>query len=192
MASERDAAIAESRRLSEENDQLWHLLKQLQRAQFGRRSERLDPDQIQLALEDTETARAEREAEEEKTGAADTSADQGRKKRNSAITAVRCRRIFPAFTLCSLPRARLAPAARVRCMSSARTRPNVSMWSRRSIGRSSRIGPNTAAGPARARSSRPRLPDRGAGCGRHRRQIHLAQTAISAGTDYGAARPSRR
>src|SRR6516164_782195 len=81
LASERDTAIAESRRLSEQNDQLWHLLKQLQRAQFGRRSERLDPDQIQLALEDTETAHAEREAEEEKTGAADTSADQGRKKK---------------------------------------------------------------------------------------------------------------
>ena len=81
LASERDTAIAESRRLSEQNDQLWHLLKQLQRAQFGRRSERLDPDQIQLALEDTETARAEREAEEEKTGAADTSADQRKKKK---------------------------------------------------------------------------------------------------------------
>jgi len=50
LASEHDAAIAEGQRLSEQNHQLWHLLKQLQRAQFGRRSERLDPDQIQLSL----------------------------------------------------------------------------------------------------------------------------------------------
>jgi len=37
LSSERDAAIAESRRLTEQNDQLRHLLKQLQRAQFGRK-----------------------------------------------------------------------------------------------------------------------------------------------------------
>lgn len=37
LTSERDAAIAESRRLTEQNDQLRHLLKQLQRAQFGRK-----------------------------------------------------------------------------------------------------------------------------------------------------------
>jgi Transposase C of IS166 homeodomain len=53
LSSERDAAIAESRRLTEQNDQLRHLLKQLQRAQFGQRSERLDRDQMQLALEDS-------------------------------------------------------------------------------------------------------------------------------------------
>jgi uncharacterized coiled-coil DUF342 family protein len=46
LSSERDAAIAESRRLTEQNGQLRHLLKQLQRAQFGQRSERLDRDQI--------------------------------------------------------------------------------------------------------------------------------------------------
>ena len=39
LTSERDAAIAESRRLMEQNDQLRHLLKQLQRAQFGQPSE---------------------------------------------------------------------------------------------------------------------------------------------------------
>jgi transposase len=38
--------------MTEQNDQLRHLLKQLQRAQFGQRSERLDRDQMQLALED--------------------------------------------------------------------------------------------------------------------------------------------
>ena len=65
LAGERDVAIAESRRLTEENDQLRHLLKQLQRAQFGQRSERLDRDQMQLALEDIETSLADRDDEEE-------------------------------------------------------------------------------------------------------------------------------
>jgi hypothetical protein len=63
LSSERDAAIAESRRLTEQNDQLRHLLKQLQRAQFGQRSEQLDRDQMQLALEDIDTSLASREAE---------------------------------------------------------------------------------------------------------------------------------
>jgi transposase len=83
LSSERDAAIAESRRLTEQNDQLRHLLKQLQRAQFGRRSERLDRDQMQLALEDIETALAARDAEEEKSkpGAADKPADPRKTRR---------------------------------------------------------------------------------------------------------------
>ena len=65
LMSERDAAVAESCRLTEQIDQLRHLLKQLQRAQFGQRSERLDRDQLQLALEDIETSLADRNAEEE-------------------------------------------------------------------------------------------------------------------------------
>jgi transposase len=42
------------------------MLGQLQRAQFGPRSEKLDPDQLQLALEDTEQAIAADEAEDDK------------------------------------------------------------------------------------------------------------------------------
>ncbi len=83
LTSERDVAIAESRRLTEQNDQLRHLLKQLQRAQFGQRSERLDRDQMQLALEDIETSLANRDAEpeEQQNNAADKAADQGKKRR---------------------------------------------------------------------------------------------------------------
>ncbi|HYZ43768.1 MAG TPA: IS66 family transposase [Xanthobacteraceae bacterium] len=62
LAAERDAALAESQRVSEQNDRLRHLLRQLQRNQFGRRSERLDADQLQLALEDVETALAKADA----------------------------------------------------------------------------------------------------------------------------------
>jgi transposase len=47
----RDIAAAIEHRDSE-IDRLKSIIKQLQRAQFGRRSERLDPDQLALGLED--------------------------------------------------------------------------------------------------------------------------------------------
>ena len=71
--AERDAERTEKARLIEErdqlagqNDRLRHLIRQLQRMQFGRRSEKLDPDQLNLALEDLEQAVAMGEAEREK------------------------------------------------------------------------------------------------------------------------------
>jgi hypothetical protein len=71
--AERDAERAEKTRLIEERDQLAgqidrlrQLIRQLQRLQFGRRSEKLDPDQLSLALEDLEQAVAKAEAEQEK------------------------------------------------------------------------------------------------------------------------------
>lgn len=64
--AERDAALAERDRLADQNDRLRHLLQQLRRAQFGRRSERLDLDQLQLALEDVEQAVAASAAAAEK------------------------------------------------------------------------------------------------------------------------------
>jgi hypothetical protein len=72
--AERDARRAQKEQLIEERDQLAgqnerlrQLLRQLQRLQFGRRSEKLDPDQLNLALEDLEQAVAESEAEQEKS-----------------------------------------------------------------------------------------------------------------------------
>src|SRR5918998_1586846 len=71
--AERDAERAEKARLATEcdqlagqNDRLRHLIRQLQRLRFGRRSEKLDPDQLNLALEDVEQAIAETEARQEK------------------------------------------------------------------------------------------------------------------------------
>jgi transposase len=64
--AEREAERAENERLADQNDRLRHLIRQLQRMQFGRRSEKLDPDQFNLALEDLEQAVAEVEAEQEK------------------------------------------------------------------------------------------------------------------------------
>jgi transposase len=64
--AERDAAIAERDQVLAQNDRLQHLLHQLQRMQFGRRSEKLDPDQLNLAFEDVEQAIAGREAQDDK------------------------------------------------------------------------------------------------------------------------------
>src|SRR5271165_3687636 len=47
------AAVVESR--DGEIERLQSIIKQLQRAQFGRRSERLDPDQFALGLEDLDS-----------------------------------------------------------------------------------------------------------------------------------------
>ncbi|MGH9477552.1 MAG: IS66 family transposase zinc-finger binding domain-containing protein, partial [Terriglobales bacterium] len=58
-AAERDSLIAQ-------NDRLRHLLRQLQRAHFGRKSEKLDADQLALAFEDIEQALAESEALDDK------------------------------------------------------------------------------------------------------------------------------
>jgi transposase len=60
--AERDAAVAERDLALSQNERLRLLLRQLQRAQFGRRSEKLDADQLQLALEDVEQAVAGTEA----------------------------------------------------------------------------------------------------------------------------------
>jgi Transposase C of IS166 homeodomain len=64
--AERDAAIAERDQVLAQNDRLQHLLHQLERMQFGRRSEKLDPDQLQLAFEDVEQAVAATEAADDK------------------------------------------------------------------------------------------------------------------------------
>jgi transposase len=64
--AERDAAIAERDQVLAQNDRLQHRLHQLQRMQFGRRSEKLDPDQLNLAFEDVEQAIAGSEAQDDK------------------------------------------------------------------------------------------------------------------------------
>src|ERR671938_1998918 len=64
--AERDAERTEKAQLAAQNDRLRHLIRQLQRLQFGRRSEKLDPDQLNLGLEDVEQAIAETEAQQEK------------------------------------------------------------------------------------------------------------------------------
>src|SRR4051812_28906652 len=73
---ERDAARTERDLAREERDaaqaaieKLRQLIRQLQRGRFGRRSERLDPDQLQLGLEDLEQTVAAAEAAREEAAA---------------------------------------------------------------------------------------------------------------------------
>ena len=64
--AERDVLAEERDALASQNDRLRHLLIKLQRLQFGRKSERLPKEQLQLGLEDLETVIAEGEAKAEK------------------------------------------------------------------------------------------------------------------------------
>jgi transposase len=78
--AERDTAITERDQALSQIDRLRHLLRQLQRAQFGRRSEKLDPEQLLLALEDIEQAIAANEADDDKKDAVAARA-RGEKRR---------------------------------------------------------------------------------------------------------------
>ena len=66
---ERDTVLAERDAAQAEVEKLRLLIRQLQRGQFGRRSERLDPDQLQLGLEDLEQTAAAAEAAQEEVAA---------------------------------------------------------------------------------------------------------------------------
>src|SRR3712207_54050 len=87
ILSERDTAHAERDLIREEHDaaqaeieKLRLLIRQLQRGQFGRRSEKLDPDQLQLGLEDLE-----------QTASAAAAAQEGLAARNSTSQPPRVR-----------------------------------------------------------------------------------------------------
>src|SRR4051795_9390388 len=66
---ERDTVMAERDAAQAEIEKLRLLIRQLQRGRFGRRSERLDPDQLQLGLEDLGQAAAAAEAAQEELAA---------------------------------------------------------------------------------------------------------------------------
>src|SRR5258708_15912242 len=87
LSSERDAALAECKRVTEQNDRLRHLLQELRRAQFGRKSERLDPEQLQLAIEDLETAVAAEAAEQDKTAPIEEAPKKKRKTNRGSLPA---------------------------------------------------------------------------------------------------------
>jgi hypothetical protein len=61
--------IAERAQHAAERDRLRAIIMALQRHRFGRRSERLDPDQLALALEELEQSVAVAEAQEEHASA---------------------------------------------------------------------------------------------------------------------------
>ena len=61
-----EALEGERATLEAQNERLRHLLLKLKRMQFGRRSERLPQEQLELGLADLETALAKADAEAEK------------------------------------------------------------------------------------------------------------------------------
>ena len=69
VLAERDAAQSRYEVAQAEIEKLRLLIRQLQRGQFGRRSEKLDPDQLQLGLEDLEQTAAAADAAQEAAAA---------------------------------------------------------------------------------------------------------------------------
>src|SRR5215203_2884590 len=79
LQAKHDAVLAEHDAAQAEIEKLRLLIRQLQRGRFGRRSERLDPDQLHLGLEDLEQTVAAAEAAQE---AATKSSDPPRPPRS--------------------------------------------------------------------------------------------------------------
>src|SRR4051812_21045167 len=82
VTAERDAVRAERDAAQAEIEKLRLLIRQLQRNRFGRRSEKLDPDQLQLGLEDLEQAAAAAEAVQEAAARSGTSRAPRARRRN--------------------------------------------------------------------------------------------------------------
>jgi len=76
------AERAEKARLTDQNERLVHMLRQLRRNHFGRKSEKLDEDQLNLGLEDLETAIASGEAVGERNNATLASSRKAARKIN--------------------------------------------------------------------------------------------------------------
>ena len=106
LLAERDAAQAEIEKLR-------LLIRQLQRGQFGRRSEQLDPDQLQLGLEDLEQTVAAAEAAQEERGREEQHPSAATGSRGA--TWVPCRRTCRGSRSWSTSRTRAAPAAAGPC-----------------------------------------------------------------------------
>jgi hypothetical protein len=95
---------------------------------YGRRSKKLDPDQLQLGLEDLEQsigmAEAAQDAADARKPDGERRAATSRRNRGNLPKPCRSRRSS------SRRRARLVPAVAMRCMSSARRRASRSTSSR--------------------------------------------------------------
>lgn len=117
------AGVVESR--DGEIERLQSIIKKLQRAQFGRRSERLDPDQLALALEDLDADIAR--IRESRPAAAKPPSERTPHRKPLPI-------ICPAMRFVSTSRMRFARAAAAGFMPSAKASPRCSIGFRRSFG----------------------------------------------------------
>src|ERR687886_944908 len=83
LRAEHDTVLAERDAAQAEIEKLRLLIRQLQRGRFGRRSEKLDPDQLRLGLEDLEqTAAAAEAAQEAASKSSDTPRPSRSRRRN--------------------------------------------------------------------------------------------------------------
>src|SRR5688572_805969 len=88
LQAKHDAVLAERDAAQAEIEKLRLLIRQLQRDRFGRRSEKLDPDQLQLGLEDLEQTAAAAEAAQEAAARTSTPrAPQVRRRNLGALPA---------------------------------------------------------------------------------------------------------
>src|SRR5664279_5666793 len=86
LAAEKSDLEAQNAFLKEANSRLEHLVREFRRARFGPRSEKLDPDQQQLAFEDIEIAIAEvRESVTRRTGASREANVERQQRRSRAL-----------------------------------------------------------------------------------------------------------
>lgn len=106
-------------------DRLQLLLKTIQRATYGRSSEKLDESQYAFTFEEVQTGLGAVDAQLEKLRPTPERKSGGRRP---------CRRISSASKRSSSPKTGLVPAAPVRGSRSARTSANASTSSRRSSG----------------------------------------------------------
>src|SRR3712207_6049022 len=91
LQAERDTALAERDTAQAEIEKLRLLIRQLQRGQFGRRSEKLDPDQLQLGLEDLEQTAAAAEAAQEAAAARNSTSQPPRVRSEEHTTELQSR-----------------------------------------------------------------------------------------------------
>jgi len=80
--AERAAHVAEHEKLTARNARLEEILAEIRRAHFGRKSERINDEQLALALEDLETSLGKAEAQDEKADPA-LRTERTRKRRAS-------------------------------------------------------------------------------------------------------------
>jgi transposase len=192
--AERDAALTERDQALSQLDRLRHLLRQLQRAQFGRRSEKLDPEQLLLALEDIEQAVAANEAADDKKNVAAARARAEKRRTNRGALSAHLPRvdvtIEPEDTNCRCCR---APMHVIGEETSERldVDPGAVPGDRDAPSQiclpGLRAGGGSGAGARTADQGR--AADRGDGCPCPGCQICLAFAALSPGPDAARSRP---
>jgi hypothetical protein len=186
MLAERDELL---RRVERMHD----IIRQLQRAQFGRHSERLDPDQLRLALEEREIASAHKQAAAEKQATVPRTRTEAVARKSLPAHLLRIEVVVePETTSCPCcgsgmhvigeeksERLEVIPAQHRILVPSPKIRlPRLQRRRRPSAGAG-------AADPFRA-------ADRGVGRARAGQQIRRAPAALSAGSNHAGARDRDR